>query len=483
MIKNNLVAIYVRVSSQEQAIEGHSIEEQIARLTNYCLAKGFTIYKQYIDPGYSGSNINRPAIQKLITDVQNKKVNTVLVYKLDRLSRSQKDTLHLIEDIFLSNGCDFVSMTENFDTSSPFGKAMIGILSVFAQLEREQIKERMDMGRAGRAKLGLWRGGSNAPIGYDFVEGKLIINEYEAIQVRKIFELFLQGKSFCEISSYMKSHYTNKYSNYNNKNTISTILRNNLYIGKIKYKNDVYDGIHEPIIDLETYERANKRYETITKEWNEHMRSPYAGKHLLTGLMFCGNCGARYFTTSTKNKNTPAYNYYKCYSRDGNKQMKKMDGCKNPIFRQDILDQMILDEISNLYYDNSMIEQLSCKDKNTENTDSEIKTLDKELKNVNERINKLIDLYSLGNIPSDILSEKIASEMETKDKIEASLSELETNIQDDSFLTINAATNLINSCGATLKEMTNEDKKEIVRRLINKIVILPNKDIEIHWNF
>lgn len=105
----------------------------------------------------------------------------VLVYKLDRLSRSQKDTLYLIEDVFEKNGVDFASMTENFDTSTPHGKFIIGILSVFAQLEREKIKERTMVGKDSRAKEGLWHGSAQIPTGYDYIDGQLVINEYEAM--------------------------------------------------------------------------------------------------------------------------------------------------------------------------------------------------------------------------------------------------------------------------------------------------------------
>ena len=151
MKSTNKVAIYVRVSTTNQAEEGYSIDEQIDKLEAYCKIKDWTVYKVYTDGGFSGSNTDRPALEKLIKDANKKKIDTVLVYKLDRLSRSQKDTLFLIEDIFIKNGIEFLSLQENFDTSTPFGKAMIGLLSVFAQLEREQIKERMQLGKLGRA--------------------------------------------------------------------------------------------------------------------------------------------------------------------------------------------------------------------------------------------------------------------------------------------------------------------------------------------
>lgn len=187
----NRAALYIRVSTLEQAQEGYSVGEQKERLIAYCKAKDWIIADIYVDGGYTGSNLNRPGIQKLISETD--KFDLVLVYKLDRLSRSQRDTLYLIEEVFRPKGVDFISMQESFDTSTPFGKAMIGLLAVFAQLEREQIKERTWMGRVARAKTGLHHGGGHIPIGYEYEDGHLVINPYEAEQVRKIYEWYLAG--------------------------------------------------------------------------------------------------------------------------------------------------------------------------------------------------------------------------------------------------------------------------------------------------
>ncbi len=206
---NKRVSCYVRVSTENQ-IENYSIDEQTDRLKAYCKAKDLTIVKFYIDGGYSGGNINRPGLQQMLKDIKEKHIDMVVVYKLDRLSRSQKDTLTLIEDEFLANDIDFISMSENFDTSTPFGKAMIGILSVFAQLEKDQITERFTMGRIGRAKNGYYHGGPTAPTGYDYVDGELVVNDYEALQVREVFNRFLDGHSIHAIRKLMSGHYTNK---------------------------------------------------------------------------------------------------------------------------------------------------------------------------------------------------------------------------------------------------------------------------------
>ena len=132
-------ALYVRVSTEAQAEEGYSVGAQTERLQSYCKAMGWAKTELYVDGGFSGSNLERPEMQRLIGDVKSGKTAAVLVYKLDRLSRSQKDTLYLIEDVFIPNDVDFISLNESIDTSTPYGRAMIGILSAFAQLERENI--------------------------------------------------------------------------------------------------------------------------------------------------------------------------------------------------------------------------------------------------------------------------------------------------------------------------------------------------------
>ena len=296
------VAIYVRVSTQEQAVEGYSISEQIDRLTKFCEAHSWKIYKVYTDPGFSGGNMNRPSLQKLFADCTQKRFDTVLVYKLDRLSRSQKDTLYIIEDLFLTNHVDFISMSENFDTSTPFGRAMIGILSVFAQLEREQIKERMAMGREGRAKQGKWHGGGNVPIGYDFINDYLIPNEYEAAQVKQIFDLAIRGYSYSDIARSM-SGYTTKYGPYKvGYNTISLILQNPIYIGKIKTNTGYINGIHEPLIDETTFNEVQKKVTQIAEYYKKEHTGHY-GQYLLSGLCRCASCGATYSAHYVGTKN------------------------------------------------------------------------------------------------------------------------------------------------------------------------------------
>lgn len=492
MSKKQLVAIYTRVSTEDQAREGYSIDEQKERLTKYADAHDWTISEIYCDPGFSGGSLDRPFIKKLIEDAQNKKFDKVLVYKLDRLSRSQKDTLYLIEDVFLKNNVDFVSMTENFDTATPFGKAMIGILSVFAQLEREQIKERLAMGHVGRAKNGLWRGGSNPPIGYDYVDGRLVINEYEALQIRTIYKMFLDGETIHGISKYMNTHFTNKYSSYADAGQTGVILRNSLYIGKIKYKGEEYDGVHEPIIDHETFDRVQKRYKEISSTWSEHYRSPYKGKHLLTGLIFCGNCGARYFACGSRVTKRDAdgkqkkldykYTYYKCYSRDKNSTMKKSDNCKNPTYKVEYLNGVIMDEIKKLKLDPDYLDQIIKTNKKDTPSDSGLIILQNELKEVESKISKLLDLYTIGTIPIGDIGDRVKPLYDSKNKLEAEIKNRKSESHGPDILSLSETRYLLDQID--IDNSDHDTKRQIVQALIKKIVIMPEPDtIKIYWKF
>jgi site-specific DNA recombinase len=472
------VAIYIRVSTQEQAEEGYSIPMQTERLKKYCEAKGWVAVNVYADPGYSGSNITRPALSKMLSDILSGNIDLVLVYKLDRLSRSQKDTLYLIEDVFLKNSVDFVSMNENFDTSTPFGRAMIGILSVFAQLEREQIKERMAMGHIGRAKDGYWHGGSGAPIGYDFIDGELVINEYEAMQVREIFDLFLQGNTIHGITGIMRSKYSNKYSGWNNHATVGQIIRNNLYIGKIKYKGQEYQGRHKPIVSEEIFINAQRRYTEMERGLTSSQKSPYKGKHLLSGMLFCGNCGARYFTKCTMSKKVGTYYYYVCYSRDGNKEMKKIDYCKNPNYREDFLDNIVIKEIMDLALNPNKIEKMHQKQKYS--PDDKTPIISNRISEINKQINKLMDLYQLGTISLYDISSRIEPLHKERSQLENELSELEAHKTPS--MTVEECKKIIKTAELIFGNGTTDEKRNLVNMLISKIVILEN-GIKIYWKF
>lgn len=387
---------YVRVSTENQ-MENYSIEEQTDRLKSYCRAKDIAIVKFYTDGGCSGGTINRPALQELLKDIESRKIDTVIVYKLDRLSRSQKDTLMLIEDKFLSNHVDFISISENFDTSTPFGRAMIGILSVFAQLEKDQITERFTMGRIGRAKNGCYHGGAYAPTGYDYVNGMLVVNEYEALQVKELYERFAAGHTIHDCWQYMQKKYTTKYGAWKSETLVRNVLKNQVYLGKVKFKGMVYPGNHKPIITEDLFMEVQAVLKTSKKGDNSCKRSPYRASTLLSGLLYCGKCGARFHGE---------HGHYSCYSRTkGDKKYVIDPDCKNKKWDIKELDSLVVDCMIRLHFSEL---------KKPFPTEASLPDFSGRRKEIDRQIEKLIDLYQIGTIPIESISEKISALVKEK---------------------------------------------------------------------
>lgn len=470
------VAIYVRVSTREQAEEGYSIGAQLEKLRLYCQAKGWIVVEEYVDAGESGGNIDRPAMKKLIKDIGSKSFDMILVYKLDRLSRSQKDTLYLVEDVFHPADVKFTSMMENFDTSTSLGMAMLGILSVFAQLERAQIKERMQMGRDARAQAGLYHGGGNVAIGYSFEDDRLVIDDYEAMQVRKIFQLFLDGESIQSIRNIMHRSYTTKYGSYTTSKTIRSILTNPTYIGKIRHGSQIYDGMHDPIIDDETWEKVQKKYEIHCKTAHKPSTTPFSRTTLLGGLIYCAHCGARYggqVNSIKKGNCSKKYPIYACYTRRGNKNMAKGTSCKNKNYKRAELEEAIWDEILKLSIE---IEDPESKIFQSDEDDRDL--IEKRIKQIDSQIMKMMDLYSLGSMPVDMISKKIQM---LNDEKESLLDELD-QIDDKEDLDPQEVINQLRTAEEIKEKGTPEEQKALLEYLIDKIVI-DDDDVTIHWKF
>lgn len=471
------IALYPRVSTLEQARDGYSINEQIDRMKLYCEAHGWEVHKIYTDAGHSGADTNRPGLQELMRDAENGRFDAVLVYKLDRLSRSQKDTLTLIEDVFLPNGVDFISMTENLDTSTPFGRAMVGILSVFAQLEREQIKERMEVGKVGRAKSGSWCGSPCTPYGYDMVNGELEINEYEAMQVKEIFRLFNLRIPQRRISKTLeKKGYTSKNGvSWEGKHYLRSMLENKHYIGMVSYKDEWYDGIHTPIIDKETFDKAQQIL--AEQDAEADAREPRVNTYI-AGMVHCGHCDNKYFHRLTRS-GSKEWGYYTCYKRTANtgkwKDIPRDQRCKNKNWKTADLEEKILGEIRKLALNPDEFEVEIFEDDNTE----KIKVLVDRVKDIESKMSRLMDLYSIGGIDFDTVQDKMKPLISEKDGLTAEIKNLE-NIR-EKMSKEDAVEIAVNLC-EVIDEGDIDEIKFLIRELIEKIVI-DDEVIHIHWKF
>lgn len=250
MFEMKKACVYTRVSTDAQGEDGKvSLPEQ-ERMAKACIeSKGWQYVRTYEDNGFSGRTTERPALKQMLADIKRGEIGAVVIYKLDRLSRKQRDTLAIIEEYLLKYEVDLVSLNESLDTSSPWGRAMIGVLSSFNQLESENIAMRTAMGRYAAAREGGYAGGK-PPLGYKAVDGQLVIVPEEAEIVRLVFALRAEGKTLMAITDELNSRgYTSKKGNEFKHSAIQTILNNETtYRGNYKYGKESCENTHEPIL-------------------------------------------------------------------------------------------------------------------------------------------------------------------------------------------------------------------------------------------
>lgn len=314
-------AIYTRKSTDEGLDkEFNTLEAQREAGENYVKSQrhlGWEILPtHYDDGGFSGGTINRPAFQRLMSDVQSGLIDMIVVYKIDRLTRSLIDFSKIIE-ILDKQQCSFVSVTQNFNTADSMGRLTLNMLLSFAQFEREVSSERIRDKIAASKRKGMWMGGS-IPLGYDSVNKKLVINDDEVAIVKFIFEKYKTLRSEMKVAKMANAKgYTMKCRQMKNGKerggqsfslaSISSILRNPVYIGKISHQQEIYEGQHKAIISQDLWDTVQKIKSTNRRG---RFNSPSEQKNnLLKGLVECECCGTAMVPTSSK-KGNKYYDYY-----------------------------------------------------------------------------------------------------------------------------------------------------------------------------
>ena len=441
-------ALYLRVSTEAQADEGYSLAAQAEKLEAYCRMKGIMQFQRYVDGGFSGSNLTRPAITELVEAIRNGNVERVVVYKLDRLSRSQKDTLYLIEDVFLPHGVDFVSINENIDTGSPYGRAMIGILSAFAQLERENIFLRTRMGMVERVKQGFWPGGGKIPFGYDYdVDKGILVPNSDADTVREIYARYLEGQSTGRIARELGLKY---------EHLVRQILLRESNTGVIVYRGETYRGRHEPLVDPDTFARAARRLRRSDKP------RAAASNKLLTGLLVCGHCGAK----MRYQKWGSAGDKLVCYSRDKSKPHLVHDAnCPNRGVMARQVEEVVIRDLSRL-----AAEPVSLRRSKKEPAECR-----RALERAQRKLRRLYELFAEGE--DDTLRDAIARARQECSRAEQAL---ECAQQAEQQEELDAAQQALQTIGSCWDKLSDAEKQGLVRACVQKIV-LQNDKIEIFY--
>jgi site-specific DNA recombinase len=313
-VKTVRCAIYTRVSTDQGLDqEFNSLDAQRAASEAYIKSQaheGWVCLKQaYDDGGYSGGSMERPALQLLLEDVRAKKLDVIVVYKVDRLTRSLADFAKLVE-LFDANEVSFVSVTQSFNTTSSMGRLTLNVLLSFAQFEREVTGERIRDKVAASKKKGMWMGGV-VPLGYRLEKRKLFIHEQEAQKVRHIFQLYLEFKSLPKLAVRLAElGFTSRPRNDGEGRpfsigALSHLLANRVYIGEVRHHKQHYQGEHEPILHKDLFEAVQAGLATRLNRKNRPVHSSDA---VLKGLLFDSN-GHR-MTPVHANKAGVRYRYY-----------------------------------------------------------------------------------------------------------------------------------------------------------------------------
>lgn len=501
------VAIYCRVSTTEQAEEGYSIDEQNIKIREYCEREGHEIYNLYEDRGISGKNItNRPGIKQLLNDATNNKFDLVVVWKLNRISRKLLDILNIVE-LLNKHNIAFRSLTENFETETPSGKLQLNIMGAIGEFERETIADNIKLGMGAKARSGEWCGG--IVLGYDIVEipsegkkrknTKLQINEKEATTVRRIFELYGQGYGYkAVVNRVNKEGHKTKRNGQFAVNTVKTILTNPVYIGKIRYnvrqdwsrkrRNNINpnpiisDGKHEPIIDIETWNKV----QILLKKKSKKHNKVYDCEFPLTGILKCPVCGAGMTisrSTSKRKDGTRRVNeYYSC----GNWKNKGTAVCNSNSIRVEVADEYVLSKIMELINNEYILKKVV--DNINQNKSTKLKPILEQLEQINKEIEKLtskksknIELFEDGILDKSELSIRVKVINDDIEKLKYREQELKQDLQLAEGDPI--PFELVNEVMQRFKEVffemsTSQQRKQLIHLLVSKITINKEREID-----
>ena len=376
--------------------------------------------------------------------------STKIVFKLDRISRSQKDTLYLIEEVFNRYHVGFVSIRENFDTTTPFGKAMVGILSIFAQLERETILERTKIGIQKRAENGYWKGGGRDPFPYKYDKntGTLIPIPEQVELLHKMINLYINGYSFLKIGSIVGM----------DESLVEKRILSRRTLGIIPYKEKEFKGKHEAVISEELHQKIMETNRLRSKARTEI-------HYLLSGKIYCGQCGAKY-RYQKWGKRLICY----CYSQQKSKpKFIKDPNCKNKRWDSFEIEDAVLESLFSMALDENMF-----REKYEITQVDVINEYEKRFVKINIQINNLIDFISNGIAVEDTKNK--LNELEKERKAILEIIDKAKNNEEQNRHSLEMLRNL----QTAWNRMTFEEKRVIIMHIVDKVVVT-NDDIEIFY--
>jgi len=490
--------IYTRVSSEEQ-IKGNSLSEQEKRCRYFIKAKDADIIDVYEDGGRGGETKDRPRLQQLLGDAKSGKFDAVVVYKIDRLSRSLRDFLEM-QDYFNKLNIELISITEAYDTSTPQGRLFVNMLGSFAEFEREQIKDRINMGQLASMKKGNWKG--NPSYGYDVKDKKLVINKKEAEVVRKIFKMFADNCYELERLTLMKAQgiinewkvLTKRGKNRKRKSssptfwcqsTIRNLLKNEVYTGEtyvrritkntnpnikkkrtLRPKEEWIEYKSPQIISKEIFDKAQI---TLKKNSEFAYRGQKYPEGMLSKIVYCSNCGRKYAIYKKSNSDN-----YHCYCQ-GTKFFRTDNRCDSKSFVAHRLEAPIWEKLKELILNPEVLKKYITKQLENNNVEEKggvtIKELEKELQKVKSQKERLLNLYLTGDIERDKFKDKEAGFNKQEDYLLGEINRInQFKLFSEGLIKKSLDfTTLYKKLNINLNKISYENKRKVAKLLIDRV--------------
>ncbi|MCL2376955.1 MAG: recombinase family protein [Defluviitaleaceae bacterium] len=491
--KTNLqTAIYVRVSTEEQVQEGFSIRGQTEKLKQYALLKDWEIYNIYSDEGISGKNIvDRPAINRLIDDIKGGKVNNILVYKVDRLTRSTKNLIELVE-LFEDHNCAFNSLTESIDTDTPSGRMFLKIIGIFAEFERENLVSRLKLGFERKVKEGYTLATNTISYGYVRKKGQKIqqIQPEEARIVKEIFSMFVdENISMTKIAKTINERkLKGKMGASWTITTVKRTLTNPTYIGKVRYATDdedryfEADGHHESIVSEEIFSLAQKKIKLLsniskTKKPKEH--------NYFCGVLVCSICGGKYTTHHKSYIKKGGEKHYRTSYRCGNKvYYNDAISCKSNNIIHHKLEKAFVEYIEKIndFTESGNIELGDeRKDAKKQEQLEYIATRENKLNNLRGRKKRVMEQYVNGEIEFGEYRELLDVLNERFETLENELSKLSVEGEGEEEASNISQQDIILSLKENWSYFDNKEKLMFLQKFVKKIVIVVESERR-NWN-
>lgn len=476
------VAFYTRISTDEDH-QKYSLGAQHERLEAFCKAQygdDWQLHKVYRDTE-SGTHMNRPGLEEMLFDAESKALDVLLVFRVDRLSRKVRELAQMVDE--LTKNCVVLkSITEPFDTANAAGKMMLQMLGVFAEFEHATIVERTKVGMEKKAKSGKWVGG-NVPFGYSLDPEKgLVINEEEAVIVKKMFKMYAFGmegtQTIC--NKLNEAGHRRRSGKKWDKRVILNVIKSPLYMGKLRWLEAVYQGMHAPIVSEALFDKV---HEVLAERQDDldGRRLHSNQERLLTGTIKCGRCKGHMVGISARSRGRK-FPYYVCTKRWNAHE------CDQDYLRADILETAVVQDIKTMFRDEQFMARIW--EEANRRLSAEKPDIDKEIGKVETRmaktrasLDRYFEAFEAGTMKPGLCNEKIedlnariAELEEERKKLEARRERLNLPEIDKAMLAA-----ILDEFEEVLASGTNPQKKHLLRRLVKKVLVSDRRTIEVWY--